>query len=649
MFSFYRWWYSVGNMSIQLKMVLAFVATALVTSSILTYESVTRSHELLGETMRDRLLPETLERIETKIEHEVSVILEASKSLANDPALLNAYAQDQSLADPLINAKLRAIEAQYQVTSASVADRQTNRYWNQNGFLRELNPADDGWYFSLKSSGKSVSTSLFTENGRTTLYVNYQQLDGRGLAGLGKPIESWVDSLLSQTIEKTGFVYIVDQRGDVVLHRDTSQINRGSLNTYYEEYAADLLSATSGLNERTYRSTIATLPKGEVLVSSYSIPLTGWYVIAEVPMSEVYAKAEASRNQQIMISVVVTLLVGLIGVWLARGISRPIALIANTFAELGQGDASIETRLSAQPQPELNDLVLGFNKFVEKIDQSIRCVEDTSRQLHAQLDEVTGYVESTSEQGQHQFDYTAQIATAIHEIDSTIADIANNAAEAATTSNGVDQKAVSGEHVAEVAAGEMRELQSKVLMVSDLVNALGTDVEAIGSALEVIKSVSEQTNLLALNAAIEAARAGEHGRGFAVVADEVRQLAKRTQSSASEIDGLIERLQKQSHQSMAAVSSSLEFSADSERQVGETLTQLKSIREGAEALKDVNTLVAVATEEQSSVIREVSDNILKIKESSQQTVENTRSLRHSNHTLLELADQLDVLVKEFRR
>ena len=213
----------------------------------------------------------------------------------------------------------------------------------------------------------------------------------------------------------------------------------------------------------------------------------------------------------------------------------------------------------------------------------------------------------------------------------------------------MDSKAEEGTLLANNAAERMHELQSKTHSVADMVNALAVDVSAINSALDVIKSVSEQTNLLALNAAIEAARAGEHGRGFAVVADEVRQLAQRTQNSASEIDVLIEKLQAQSQQSVAAVSASLEYCVDSEAQVSATRDQLSEIREAAESLKEINTLVAVATEEQSAVIKEVSENIVQIKETSQQTVDNTEALNESSRILSGLADELDTMVGYFTR
>ncbi|TMX08164.1 methyl-accepting chemotaxis protein [Aeromonas salmonicida subsp. achromogenes] len=295
-----------------------------------------------------------------------------------------------------------------------------------------------------------------------------------------------------------------------------------------------------------------------------------------------------------------------------------------------------------------DELAESFNHFVSKIHSAIEQVARNSHQLAATADEVASKAQLTQQNCTAQRDRTVQVATAIHEMGATVSEIAGNASQAAEVARQANDQAEAGAGVVAQARHGIVGLSDEIAQVAGVIESLATQTDSIGSILETIRSISEQTNLLALNAAIEAARAGEQGRGFAVVADEVRNLANRSAASTAEIQGMINRLQDQSARAVSAMTQGRSQSLAVVTQADEANGALGQITAYITQINDMNIQVATATEEQSSVVGELNRNVEDINQLTMETADIAHQLTDASRSLQQLSGELDKLVGNFR-
>ena len=268
--------------------------------------------------------------------------------------------------------------------------------------------------------------------------------------------------------------------------------------------------------------------------------------------------------------------------------------------------------------------------------------------MAAAANELSATSEETNEQVRRQKAETDQVATAMNEMTATVQEVARNAADAAAAAQTSDQDAAAGRDVVQKTVATINNLSSQVDSAADVVGRLSQDAEEISKVLDVIGGIADQTNLLALNAAIEAARAGEQGRGFAVVADEVRTLASRTQDSTHEIQQMIERVQGGTREAVQAMEDGRGRVHESVEQVNLAGESLNAIKQSISHISDMNTQIASAAEEQSTVAEEINRNIVNITGVLEETSSGSDQIRHAAEELSKLASEQQLRVGHFK-
>jgi len=350
-----------------------------------------------------------------------------------------------------------------------------------------------------------------------------------------------------------------------------------------------------------------------------------------------------------LIGALIAILVGAgVAFFVTRGILVPINATNDILKDISEGDGDLTIRVPVNTQDEIGEMGINFNAFVEKLQGMMTEIADLTSQLASSAEEMSAVTEQTSTDVVKQHQETEMVGTAITEMTASTQDIAGSAEGASTAAGEANSEAMEGRQVVNGTIEAISELASEIEESAVVIEKLNGDSENIGTVLDVIKGIAEQTNLLALNAAIEAARAGEQGRGFAVVADEVRTLAQRTQESTAEIENLITELQSGAEQAVTVMSKSRDKAGSTVEMAQHAGESLSTITQAVESILDMNTQIAAASEEQSAVSEEINRNVVNIQDISTQTATGASQISGASSELARLGEQLQTLVAQFR-
>ncbi|CAH0535470.1 hypothetical protein VST7929_03044 [Vibrio stylophorae] len=361
-------------------------------------------------------------------------------------------------------------------------------------------------------------------------------------------------------------------------------------------------------------------------------------------------EAHAARtNQMLLWGTLVVILLSAAMTWvLVKMLLNPMHRLTGTLQEIAAGDGDLTSRVEVLGNDEIAKLGGAFNTFADKIHNTVSRVIAASHRVRTGAEELTALNRQILSASQSQQDQSDQIATAINELSATTHTVSENANDASVATQDIYTQADHVQATLNDAMGAMTQLVAEIQNSSDIVSTLEQNVESIASILDVIRGIAEQTNLLALNAAIEAARAGEQGRGFAVVADEVRSLASKTQASTGEIQHMIEQLQSTAKQSVSAMQTSSSVGNRTVEHAQQTNTSLEAMNTAIAVINEMNDHMATAANEQNHVTTDLNRNIQSIVDSCNQTLAHIQNAQSACQSLANESGELDQLMSQFK-
>ncbi|MGD1527165.1 methyl-accepting chemotaxis protein [Vibrio owensii] len=636
------------QLTIKQKLVVGIVVSICIAASLVGYFTLSRSKSTIEDRLLNTELPAIVRNLSNSVSEAPSTMLKATRQLTLNPFVSEILEHPENLTDDeeqMLVSSLISIKQQYGLEDASISNRNTGHYWNQNGFLRQLDKQKDSWFFGFTQSGMESQVNIYNNpaTNEHKMFVNYQVLDGHVLAGFSKSITDMIKLIDSFKIEKSGFIYLVDSEGVIKIHADQRLMETKSL--------IDIYGGSFTLKQQSlFNASVETVDSESYIVATSYIPELNWYLVLQVPESEVFASVDDAAIQSLLLIMGLILSVSLLGLVFATKVTKPLTELSTVFKELGEGEGDLSYRVSIKNKnDEIGQLAIGFNSFITKIQNVTDEVAKTGLELNESIGELNDLSSKTEAQSEVQRDQIIQVVAAINQMSATINEIANNASDGANSSQSVELSAQQGQEVIDSAKKTINQLAIDINSTASTINELADMSNQVGAILDVIRNISEQTNLLALNAAIEAARAGEQGRGFAVVADEVRNLASKTAESTNEIQSMIDELQAKASQAVDEMSNSKSKTQAGVEATDRATTELQQIAEGISLISNMTTAVATATEEQSSVVAEINMNIETINEVNNETTKSASNIAESTVGLSSLSKRLKELVVSFEQ
>ncbi|MGE6168988.1 methyl-accepting chemotaxis protein [Aeromonas media] len=504
------------------------------------------------------------------------------------------------------------------------------------------------WYQNATKAGKLIVTAPYVSVTMQQMVVTLAEPVSHqgqviGVAGADLSLDDLIDEVLAMKVQGEGYAMLLDRSGLIVGHPQKALALK-----QVAELAPGLTGATLEGWSRDGELHGATIAGRDVLLSVQGVPGTDW-LLAMVMYKDVLEAPFASLLWQLVgLTLVLLLVFSALLIAMFNYLFADLGRVSKALADIAHGEGDLTVQIVAQSRDEVGLLAQNFNLFVARLHGIVSRLRDVTVELAAQSRTQAAGAEERSQRVRQQQDEIVMVATAVTEMASATQEIAGNAEFAATTSGDAVRLAVAGQSQVGQSQRSISGLAGEVADASQTIHELDGHAHKISGILATISGIAEQTNLLALNAAIEAARAGEQGRGFAVVADEVRVLSRRTHDSTAEIQQMIEALQQTTRRAVGGMETSRQLAGTSVEDAEAANQSLARINEAIGAISDMATQIAAAAEEQTSVTGEISRNTENIRHVSQTLAEQAKVEAAQAAELKSLTERLEQEIGRFR-
>ncbi|MFM5838485.1 methyl-accepting chemotaxis protein [Aeromonas rivipollensis] len=504
------------------------------------------------------------------------------------------------------------------------------------------------WYQSASKAGKLIVTPPYVSVTMQQMVVTLAEPVSHqgqviGVAGADLSLDALIDEVLAMKVQGEGYAMLLDSSGLIVGHPQKELALK-----QVAELAPGLTGTTLEGWSRDGELHVATIAGREVLLSVQGVPGTDW-LLAMVMYKDVLEAPFASLLWQLVgLTLVLLLVFSALLIAMFNYLFADLGRVSKALADIAHGEGDLTVQIAAHSKDEVGLLAQNFNLFVARLHGIVSRLRDVTIELAAQSRTQAAGAEARSQRVREQQDEIVMVATAVTEMASATQEIAGNAEFAATTSGDAVRLAVAGQSQVGQSQRSISGLAGEVADASQTIHELDGHAQKISGILATISGIAEQTNLLALNAAIEAARAGEQGRGFAVVADEVRVLSRRTHDSTAEIQQMIEALQQTTRRAVGGMETSRQLAGTSVEDAEAANQSLARINEAIGAISDMATQIAAAAEEQTSVTGEISRNTENIRHVSQTLAAQAKEEAAQAAELKSLTERLEQEIGRFR-
>ncbi|WP_415775676.1 methyl-accepting chemotaxis protein [Shewanella oncorhynchi] len=493
-------------------------------------------------------------------------------------------------------------------------------FGESNGNMRDSEPATDytnydprtrPWYQEAMRTGGSVFTRPYLDTAFNILVVTLAEPVAGGVIAGDLSISNLIEEVNRMKLPANGYAIMMHKDGTVIAYKDQAKTmkpiaeidNELNRNLPEQSRAAGTLLPMYFENEGR-----------DKLVWSVDIPNTDWELVLVLDKETLESPLSSLLLTQFGLSALVLILSVLAISWLVSVLLGPLSRVSQALARIADGNGDLTQRISVDTQDEVGVLADSFNRFVGSQHQLISHIRQLANELDADAERSLATTQTSVAELQRQQQEVAMVATAVTEMASATNEIAANAENTATAAQQSAASSLQGKELVNKTRNSINSLADEVTQATDVIGDLSRHAKSISSILATIQGIAEQTNLLALNAAIEAARAGEQGRGFAVVADEVRVLSRRTQDSTQEVHTTIETLQRTTARAVSLMESSQVLAGHSVEDANAAAKALEEITQAVNVISDMAGQIATAAEEQTQVTGEITQNTVAIKD-----------------------------------